>query len=73
MKHNSGCPSPKPKPLHIFYFSEKFRRRKKGDVFRCLRCGKLVRIGEEECDWIAVPYRKREKVIEYLKQRGIRA
>jgi len=72
-KHNSGCPSPKPKPLHIFYFSEKFRRRKKGDVFRCLRCGKLVRIGEEECDWIAVPYRKRENVIEYLKQRGIRA
>jgi len=72
-KYNSGCPFPKPRPLHIFYLSEKFKKRKKGDVFRCLRCGKKVKLGEEECDWIAVPHRQRKKIIEYLRQKGIRA
>ena len=55
------------------YYSERFRKRKKGDVFTCLRCGKKVRIREEDCDWIAVPYRKREKIVEYLRQVKCRA
>ncbi|RLI93066.1 MAG: hypothetical protein DRO92_04680, partial [Candidatus Altiarchaeales archaeon] len=50
-RHNFGCPSPKPRPLHIFYLSKKFKNRKKGDVFTCLRCGKKVKIGYEECNW----------------------
>lgn len=64
---NEGCPDPKPRPLHIFYLSKRFQKRKRGDVFKCLRCGKEVRIGIDECDWIAVPYRSRKKILEYLK------
>jgi len=67
---NEGCPDPKPEPCHIFYNSKRFQRRKKGDAFKCLRCGAEVKIGIDKCNWIAVPYRKREKIIEYLKQKG---
>ncbi len=64
---NSGCPNPKPRPFHIFYNSKKFQNRKRGDVFKCLRCGQKVTIGIDDCDWIAVPFRKREKVREFLR------
>ena len=66
-RHNQGCPHPLPRPLHIFYYSKRFRKRKKGDIFRCLRCGQEIRIGIDECDWITVPFRKKEKIREFLQ------
>ena len=55
---NSGCPNPKPRPCHIFYYTKRFQKRKKGDIFKCVRCGTKVRIGIDDCNWITVPYRK---------------
>ena len=42
------------RPRHIFLFTEKFNNRKKGDSFKCLRCGKVLEIGKGDFDWIAV-------------------
>ena len=68
-----GCPRPKPRPFHIFYNSKRFQNRKRRDKFKCLRCGQLITLGVDECDWIVVPYRKKKRVIEYLKKKGLKA
>ena len=68
--HHYGCPEPLPLPTHIFYNSKRFQNRKKGDKFRCLRCGQLITLGVDKCDWITVPFRDKEKVREFLKERG---
>jgi len=31
-----------------------------------------VKIGVDKCDWIAVPFRKKEKIREFLQKHGIR-
>jgi len=71
-RHNQGCPFPPPRPLHIFYLSKRFQKRKRGDTFKCLRCGQEVKMGVDKCDWITVPFRKKEKIREFLQKRGIR-
>jgi len=65
-RHNHGCPE-HARPLHIFYLSKRFENRKRGDKFKCLRCGKEVVIGDGSFDFIAVPFRRREKIREYLE------
>lgn len=67
-QYNKGCPE-RVRPLHIFYLSKKFERRKPGDKFKCLRCGSIVEIGKGDCDWIAVPFRDRKSIIEYLRRK----
>ena len=71
-KYHKGCPESLPLPTHIFYNSKKFQNRKKGDKFRCLRCGQEITFGLDKCNWIVVPYRDKGKIIEYLKEIGIK-
>ena len=66
-RHNYGCPDDS-KPTHILYLSKRLRVCRKGEVFRCLRCGQEVRVGVDDCHWIAVPVRGRKKIVEYLRK-----
>jgi len=51
-RHNNGCPSPMPRPKHIFKNTKRFSNRKKGDEFTCVRCKQKVKIGYGEFDFL---------------------
>jgi len=51
-RYNKGCPDLPPRPTHIFKMTKRFENRKKGDEFKCLRCGQKVKIGMGEFDFI---------------------
>ena len=47
--YTKGCPldinNSLPIPMHIFKFTKRFERRKRGSWLRCLRCNQLIEIG----------------------------
>ncbi len=47
---NRGC-STSSRPKHLFKNTKRFQNRKVGDVFRCIRCGQLCKIGQGEFDF----------------------
>ena len=53
-RFNGGCPEVLPRPKHIFKLTKRFENRKKGDKFRCVRCGQKLEIGTGEFDWITI-------------------
>jgi len=69
-RHHIGCPDPLLLPTHIFYNSKRFQNKKEGDKFRCLRCGQEIIFGIDKCNWIAVPYRNREEIVKYLRDKS---
>jgi hypothetical protein len=50
----SGCPENLPRPHHIFRLTKRFQNRERGSVFKCLRCGQKVVIGEGGFDFHAI-------------------
>ncbi len=46
-----GCLNQKPRPKHLFENTKEFQNRKAGDIFRCIRCGQLCKIGKGEFDF----------------------
>lgn len=44
--YNSGCPPRLRRPFYILKNTKRFQNRKRGDEFRCLRCGQKVIMGE---------------------------
>ena len=45
-RHNSGCPERLRIPIHCFKSTKRFQNRKRGDIFRCVRCGQRLVMGE---------------------------
>jgi hypothetical protein len=42
MKEQYGCPTYPGSPTHVFFNTPEFKKRRTGDKFKCLRCGKTV-------------------------------
>lgn len=61
--YTQGCPDSLPRPKHIFLLTKRFQKRKNGDTFRCLRCRQKVKIGVNDCDWVAITKEKSKKEV----------
>jgi len=53
-RYNKGCPDYLRRPHHLFKFTKRFSNRKIGDIFRCVRCGQKVKIGECKFDFSVI-------------------
>jgi len=49
---NNGCPLVLRRPLHIFKNTKRFQKRKASDIFKCLRCGQGLKLGEPSFDFV---------------------
>ena len=63
---NHGCPDPMPEPIHVFYESKKFKKRRPGEKFTCLRCGAFIE--PDKVKFVTVPEKNKEKVRKFLCQ-----
>ena len=46
-RHNQGCPLKLKRVHHIFHVTKRWQKRRVGSIFKCLRCGQSLKMGDD--------------------------